>query len=691
MFVRWILLMLAPLALLTAPARAVDKAWEDCQYRVFNADSSIAACTRVLARGVAENRERRLGAFLSRGYAYDGRGDYDRAIADYNEAIRLDPKEAVPYRARAMAFKGKGDLDHAIADYSEAIRLDPEDASNYSSRAEAYLKKGDYDRAIADYSEVIRLPYDRQSYSSHSGNYSRRADAYVKKGDYDSAIADYSEAIRLGPEDAGRYSSRAEAYLAKGGYDRAIADYREATRLDPDVFNFAGLTEAYLKNNDYDRAIADFSEFIRLDPKNMEPLSSRAQTFYMKGDYDRAVADLNEAIRIAPENGRVRLYVLRFHIYARKNEFENAFADIESISRFGLKDEQARAMINSNLYAFRAYVFGRMGQIDRAFAEIGEAFKPGADEKYNSLTLLYRGELHLMKGDARAALADFDASLAKKFGFQSRIYAHAGRDAALKALAAPQPPAAPSATFAQPIIPPATPLVETRVALVIGNARYAAQSPLKNPGSDAATIAGALRDAGFRKVVSASDLTRDALVKALQAFQDEADRADWAVIYFSGHGIEIGGVNYVVPTDARLLTDRNAPDEAVSLDRLMASVGGAHKLRIVILDACRDNPFVASMRRTIASRSAGKGLAPVEPTRATLVVYAARDGQLAQDGSGDNSPFAAALARRLGEPHVEVSKLFRLVTDDVLDATGRAQQPFVYGSLPGREDFYFRP
>jgi uncharacterized caspase-like protein len=227
---------------------------------------------------------------------------------------------------------------------------------------------------------------------------------------------------------------------------------------------------------------------------------------------------------------------------------------------------------------------------------------------------------------------------------------------------------------------------------VIGNSTYAAQAPLKNPKRDANAIAEGLRGAGFKKVTVVNDLSRDALVKTLQAFQDDSDRADWALIYFSGHGVEVEGKNYIVPTDAHLTTDRNVPDEAVSLDRLMASVGGARKLKIVILDACRESPFAASMRRTLASRAVSKGLAPpVEPTQATLVVYAARDGQLAQDGEGDNSPFAASLARHLREPHVEVSKLFRLVTDDVLNATARRQQPFVYGSLPGREDFYFRP
>jgi uncharacterized caspase-like protein len=129
--------------------------------------------------------------------------------------------------------------------------------------------------------------------------------------------------------------------------------------------------------------------------------------------------------------------------------------------------------------------------------------------------------------------------------------------------------------------------------------------------------------------------------------------------------------------------------EAVALDQVPLAVEGALKLRLVILDACRDNPFAATMRRTVANRSVGRGLARVEPEGATLVVYAAKDGQVAQDGDGTNSPFATALVKYIETPGLEINFLFRRVRDDVINATGRRQEPFVNGSLPAAE-FYFR-
>ena len=151
----------------------------------------------------------------------------------------------------------------------------------------------------------------------------------------------------------------------------------------------------------------------------------------------------------------------------------------------------------------------------------------------------------------------------------------------------------------------------------------------------------------------------------------------------------MSGTNYLVPIDARLADDRSVQDEAVSVDRVLSAVQNARKLRLVMLDACRDNPFLKKMHRSIATRSISRGLAAIEPEGATLIVFAAKDGETAEDGDGKHSPFAASLLKRLQEP-TEINKLFRLVTSDVLRATGNQQRPFVYGSLPGEEDYYFK-
>jgi uncharacterized caspase-like protein len=180
------------------------------------------------------------------------------------------------------------------------------------------------------------------------------------------------------------------------------------------------------------------------------------------------------------------------------------------------------------------------------------------------------------------------------------------------------------------------------------------------------------------------------MTAALRDFQRQADKADWAAVYYAGHGMEVDGVNYLVPIDARLQDDRDVQDEAVSVNRVLDAITNARKLRLVILDACRDNPFLSKMHRSIASRSINRGLAAIEPAGATLVVFAAKDGETAGDGDGDHSPFTGSLIRRMQEPGVEINRTFRLVTGDVLRATDNKQRPFVYGSLPGEDEYYFR-
>src|SRR5215813_9644913 len=227
---------------------------------------------------------------------------------------------------------------------------------------------------------------------------------------------------------------------------------------------------------------------------------------------------------------------------------------------------------------------------------------------------------------------------------------------------------------------------EKRVALVVGNAAYQNASKLLNPGNDAKAIAAMLRAANFDEVAQYADLGIRELRRAIKDFSDLARDADTAVVYSSGHGIEVNGINYLTPTDAVLDRDIDAPYEAYSLDNLLQVLEPARRLRLVMLDACRDNPFARSMKRTIGSRGMGRGLAPVEPTSVnTLIGFAAKAGSIALPGEGANSPYAAALLSNLATPGLDLRIAFGRVRDEVLKVTRNKQEPFVYGSLGGTE------
>jgi uncharacterized caspase-like protein len=227
-------------------------------------------------------------------------------------------------------------------------------------------------------------------------------------------------------------------------------------------------------------------------------------------------------------------------------------------------------------------------------------------------------------------------------------------------------------------------LADKRVALVIGNSAYQNVAKLPNPVNDAEAIAKLFTAAGFQ-VELRRNLGGNELRRAIREFSRQTLDADVAVVFYAGHGIEVGGNNYLIPTDAKLESDIDVVDEAVPLDRVLTMIEPATRLQLIILDACRDNPFLKAMKRTMASRGIGRGLAQVEPASSnTLIAFAAKAGSLAiDDAGGTNSPFTAALLNHLTTPGLDLRLALGRVRDEVLRNTRQMQEPFVYGSLGG--------
>ncbi len=216
-----------------------------------------------------------------------------------------------------------------------------------------------------------------------------------------------------------------------------------------------------------------------------------------------------------------------------------------------------------------------------------------------------------------------------------------------------------------------------RVALVIANSSYQQIDPLKNPGRDGVLVSTALESAGFTTVLLRPDLDGQAFRKALKGFRDMADGADIAMVYYAGHGVELGGQNYLIPTDAELVLASDLKYDAVDLDLLLTTLAGA-KMRVAILDACRTNPFQSKS----STAKLTNGLAKVDVDD-VLLIFAAAPGKPAFDGDGDNSPFAKALARHILKPRLPVQMLGGTIRDDVIAETANEQRPFISASITG--------
>ena len=493
----------------------------------------------------------------------------------------------------------------------------------------ALTNKRDYDRAIETFTAALALDPDNVLILNSRGI------AHERKGEDDLAMADYNLAIQKRSSYGVTYNNRGTIHLRRGALQSALDDFDLSVKYAPKFllgYTNRGRVRTLMK--DYNGALADFSEAEKIDPNAPQIASNRCVTYGAMGKFDEGLADCNALIERQPKNQ----YALnnRGDVYLLKGDLDAA-----------LKDYNVILQLNPNNV--------------RAHAGRGQVFE--------------------QKHDLAQARADYRSAAYALTPFDEYDIARA-RAKAQERLAALTPQAQGGASTG--------PSTARRVALVIGNGAYRNVHALDNPPRDSRLIGNVLQGLGFQNVMVANDLTRDKFFETLHAFAAEAEKADWAVVYYAGHGFEIGGINYLVPVDTKLAVDKDAETEAVALEQVIAAVGGARKLRLVILDACRDNPFAPTMQRTLSLKLVDKGFSNIEPGAGFMVVYAAKHGETAMDGDGaPDSPFATVLARDIKEPHVEVRKLFDIVRDDVWSATKHEQQPFTYGSPPGREDFYF--
>jgi tetratricopeptide (TPR) repeat protein len=278
-------------------------------------------------------------AYADTAIAAIGRKDYDKAIADYTQAIHIDPKFATAYSNRGSAYGMKGDYDKAIADYTKAMELNPGIMHLYGNRGVAYLEKGDYDRAMADFNQQIRidpnLPYA----------YANRGNVYFKRNDLDRAMADHNQAIRLDPNLAPAYSNRGLVYEAKRDHDRAMADYNQAIRLDPNLAEaYSNRGIVYQRKGDHDRAMADYNQAIRINPNYAEAYTMRGTVYFEKGDLEKAITEYSQSIRINPNDPEP--YKLRGMAYFQKKDLDRTIADFEAALRLAPNDNEVKRILD---------------------------------------------------------------------------------------------------------------------------------------------------------------------------------------------------------------------------------------------------------------------------------------------------------------------------------------------------------
>ncbi|WP_257168508.1 caspase family protein [Bradyrhizobium sp. SRS-191] len=488
----------------------------------------------------------------------------------------------------------------------------------YFWRAVGWNKTGDYARVIADTTEALRL-------QPAQAIYNLRGSAYYDKGEYEIAIADFNDALKSGPPSGTIFHNRGNAYRGSGDFAKAIADYGEAIRLTPkSALSWQNRGISKQATGDLDGALTDINEAIRLDPGLASPLINRSVIWRAKGNFDRAITDASEAVRLA----------------------QNPPANIMT--------PPGSVIISAHVH--RALAYEVKGEFDAAKADYAAALKPTASDAGSK---------------ANQATAKVRLSLLSE---------------------PPAPPpqrAEPAAAPSSPV--PAAAAAGQRMALVIGNGAYAHVQALPNPPRDARAIAKSLRDIGFT-VVEGTDLDRAAMQAKTRDFLRDAARAQVAVVFYAGHGVQIDGRNYLVPTDIAFASGSNVTSAMVDMDQILAGLDDQVRTNILILDACRNNPFAPPEGAgAAASRSlSGSGLAAPSSLgtgatsgAGTLIAFATAPGKVALDGDGENSPFSAALSRHIGTPGLEVQQMLTRVRAEVVAGTRNRQVPWSNSSLLG--------
>jgi len=589
------------------------------------------------------------------------------AIADTITACsRIIEGASSTKEARGQAYFVRG-LNHFL-DAMNLVTAAKKPPSQAGTEVQARV-----DAALAD------LAWSIKTAPQHSAQVlSLRATIHRVFNRSDEALADTAKAIAADPKDAVPHVVQAGIFERQDRFSEARTELDTALSLDPGNA-IARLARARLwtRYGDIDRVFADYDSAVNLGgPTVAEALSGRARLALRLGNPGQACADWTRAAEMSP----LPLAQAQFHTRAG------------NVARDSLKDHNlaiaayGRAIAaqpsSAEPYIQRAIAHERAGHPDEAATDYRKALDRARTSPDQALSAPYiRLRLDLLRGGASRRSDSSPLS-----GDVHRLSGERPRDGS------------------------------RRVALVIGNATYRHVAPLDNTDRDAQSVAAALAGAGFAEVTIAINLDQRRFHAVLADFTASAAAADWAMIYFSGHGIEVDGRNYLIPIDARLQTlatqiaGATPPSAgAIALDEVLAASAPARKLRLVVLDACRDNPFVQEAHRVAARNTASPDASSTPATGSgekaigggftattlrqpdTLVLYATQPGQVALDGDELNSPFTRAFLRNNAVPGQDLATFLSRLHDDVAKATERRQLPAVIGQLRQGERFYFYP
>jgi tetratricopeptide (TPR) repeat protein len=529
----------------------------------------------------------------------------------------------------------------------------------FGNRSWGFNEAGEYDKSIASADESIRL--DR----GNAYVFNNRSYAYYKKGEFKKAIADCDEALKIDPNFSRALNNRASYLYEVGEYGRAVLDFDKAIKIDPTYLdNYLGRSLVYEALGKHEKAIADSDYYIKHQPKDAEGFNNRGWARLKIGDYDKAIADATIAIKLKSNDSN--------YFDTRGAAFLKKGSNVEAIKDFTSAIE--RKPNEAGYYRQRAVAKLALAELQGALADAEKALTLKPDDV-----------------DAQKTLADVQAA---KSALTNRI-------SPPPAIAAQQEklPAAETVVPSKTVeVPPTTlPAVVKlaplgrRVALIIGNSAYPDGMALANPVNDANAMAASLKRLGF-DVVLTTNATKADMSDAMYRFAVKSEGADAAFVFYAGHGMQVDGVNYLMPIDGALETQADLKHKFVAADEILDDLKAVKGMRMMVLDACRNNPLSRSIKlklAKVASRAVDNrsGLADMK-AEGVLIAFATQPNEVAADGEGADSPFTLALLKHLETPNIEIDTMFKRVRTTVSEMTDGGQLPQTVNSSTG--EFYLK-
>jgi tetratricopeptide (TPR) repeat protein len=609
---------------------------------------------------------------------------YDEAIAAYREAVQNDPGYATAQYGLGVAYSRTGADAQATAAYREAIRLQPDNVDAYYGLGVASERQGRDDEAIAAYREVIRRrPEDSMAHYGLGA-------ASARQGRDEEAIGALREAIRLNPGLADAFFQLGMLYARLRQDEQAMASYREAIRLRPGHADaYYGLGLIYTKQRQDDQALEAYRQALQLNPNLAEAFAGLGVLHVRARQDDQALEVYRRALRLNPNlpSAHYGMWGL-FKLKGDASEAQRAWQAYQALVPDAGPEPDAH------------FAQTEMPEPPAPTAVQVAAARPSADPPPVQPPPPIPPSTPPPPAPARVSTERSAEATPKPAPVVSLPEAPAAPQPA-PMVVPPEPPAAPvPAVSPTPLpLPPASPppavtpaprapvtavtalsTSERRTALVIGNDAYRTD-PLRNAVNDATDMARGLRQLGF-EVMELHDAEHQRMEEGVEQFTRQLGRGGVGVFYYSGHGVQVSGLNYLVPVDARISRESDIKYQSVQVDWVLDRMRDAgNEVNIIILDACRNNPYARS------GRNAQPGLAMMQAVSGSLIGYATSPGTTAEDGPGRNGTYTKHLLHFMQVSSLSAEQMFKEVRVAVAQETGKKQIPWVSTSILG--DFYF--